>query len=121
MAMIDWPWNLCTVVLEGYEIDQDEPVRRTEMDDGLVQQKTRFSEVFKLRSFDVLVKESDIPAFRRWVADNGNTFFNFRDFEDGTVRETRVRGGKIPLQRSGSEWLDGERLYRGSVTLEGFE
>ena len=131
MAAVDWPWASCTVRLSSYDIDEDENVRRTQFDSGLIQQKRISVRPMTTRTIEVLVKISQLAAWRQWIAANGADWFNFRDWEKtdyttdpptaAAVRDVRIRGGKIPLQFIEDELLDGEEFFRGRATLEGFE
>lgn len=131
MATVDWPWNLCTVRLVDYAIDEDDNVRRTQFDSGAVQQKQLSIRPMTSREFQVNVKQSNLEAFRQWTRANGIDWFNFRDWDRTdfstdpptatAVRDCRIRGGKIPLQYVDDELYDGEEYWRGRVVLEGFE
>lgn len=126
MAAVDWPWDLCTVIVDGYGLDDANNVRRTPMQDGAIEQKRITSFPFKVREFEVIVKQSNVKAFRAWVRANGFQWFNFRDVDDdpadNIIPECRIVGGTIALRRMSrqEETLDGEAVWRGTAELEGF-
>lgn len=121
MATENWPWDLATIVVDAYELDDADNVRRTPMADGAVDQRQISNKVFKIRRFEVLVKSSKLTAFRSWVNTHGKRWFNYTDIDDNTERDCRIVGGKIPLTRQRGQLLDGEVVWRGSGELEGYE
>ncbi len=118
MATRDWPYNLCQVIRNDYGTDREANVRRTEMQDGYIEQKRINTKPLRLREFRVDVKESNLASFESWIDDNSHTWFNFRDL-DGETRDCRVRDGKVALQQAADRW-DGERYFTGTVILEGY-
>lgn len=120
--MADWPWAACSVHLDGYDLVRGASATRTALDSGLVSQKRSQGREWWTRTFRISVKVSDLADFMQWQSDAGNEFFNFRDWQDGTVRKARVVGGalSISLTRQGTDLLDGERYVQGDVTLEGY-
>ena len=122
MADQTWPWERCKVVVTDYGLNDANNVRRTPMQDGAIDQRQLQEQVFVNRTFDVLVKESDLVAFRTWEKAHAKNWFNFTDLEDGQVRDRRVVGGRINLVRQDPsvDKLDGETYWRGTVELEGY-
>ncbi len=117
-----WPWDLCKVVVDDYGLGDANNVRRTPMQDGAVDQRQIGAAPFRNRRFEVIVKDSNVPAFLTWVQENGTRWFQFVDLYDKATRNCRIVGGSVDLQRSRrqDETLDGETVWRGNVELEGF-
>ncbi len=121
MADITWPYGLCSILREGYTETVEPNVRRTEMEDGAIAQAKRSARDFNIRSFTVLVKDSDATQFRAWLSTNSNVWFNFTDL-DGIEREVRLRGGNasVQLERVPAARLEGERYGRAEIEIEGY-
>ena len=117
---MNWPADeIVQTEIDDHEIDDADNVRRTTLQDGLVQQQRLNTRGLKVRRFNVAVPADRVAEFRQWVADHGSGFFNFRDPEDGVVRECRIQGGKIPLRCVRGERLaNGSKFYRGLAVLE---
>ena len=122
MAAIDWPWNLVTIQFEDYGLGTDSDVRRTDFEDGAVGQVQKQSRALDVRRVNLIVKLSDVAAFRSYLRMHGNKWFNFRDFEDGADRECRIRGGRgaVELRGASGRRFEGERYMRASAELEGW-
>ena len=120
MAVASFPWDLCRVDYGGYTIGADPDVERTQFDDGLVRQETNRTLPLELRSFRIIVKESNIAGFRAWLRANGNALFDFKNFETAAVVEAKIRGGYGSVQLTGveGERLDGERIVEAQIELE---
>ena len=120
MASADWPWDLAVIDFDGYTAGSAPDVERTPFEDGAVRQEETADSPMDNRSFRISVKQSNLVAFRAWLAANGAGWFNFRDFEDATVRERRIVGGRAAVQLRGvdGEYLDGELFWRAEVQLE---
>ena len=132
MASVDWPWDLCSIRIGNYTLDDDENVRRTAFESGSISQKRVATRTMRTREFDVMVKVSNVDDFRDFIRDHGNDFFNFADWESAqvepgmdldpvTTRDARIRGGRIPLRLVEGDLLDGERYFTGRAVLEGFD
>ena len=122
MAAIDFPYSLCTIEYPNFEYGADNDVERTPFEDGTVRQAQIVSRSFDTRTISVVVKQSDLSAFHAWLRANANSFVNFRDVSDMTIRDVRIRGGRagVSLVAVQNQRLDGERFWRGQMTLEGF-
>ena len=121
MAAIDWPWNLATIEFAGYTFGSGPDVDRTPFEDGAIRQEEIADSPMDNRNFRIKVKESNLTAFRTWLKNNGASWFNFRDFEDGTTRERRIVGGRRAVQLRGVDdgtYLDDEIYSQADVILE---
>ena len=120
MATMTWPdHDVVQTEIDDHEIDDGDNVRRTSFADGYIEQKRLSTRALKVRRFNVAVPMDKVAEFRQWVADHGNDWFNFRDPEDGVIRECRIQGGKVPLRRAEDRLLPGGRkFYRGLAVLE---
>lgn len=119
-----WPHDLARIVVDRYGLTYGDNTRRTLMQDGAVDQRRIAEAPPKLRTFDVLVRDSALADFQAWVRKvGGDTWFLLRDLDDNTERRVRILGGRIPLTRQRdrlhADRLPPERYWRGSVTLEG--
>lgn len=121
MAAITWPYDLCTILRDGYTETVDENVRRTQLEDGAVSQARTASRDFRVRRLSVLVTDSNATAFLKWTSDNANAWFNYTDL-DGQQREVRLRGGNstVQLVRQAGRRLNGERFGRAEIEIEGY-
>lgn len=130
MAAVDWPYNLCVITLSEYTLEDDENVRRTPFDDGLIAQRTRNTRVMQSREFQLFVKQSNVVRFQEFMRTSGAGFFNFRDWvmtdfstdppTPAAMVDARVRGGRIALRYVEDSRLDGERYFEGRGVIEGF-
>ena len=122
MAAIDFPYTLCTVEYPGFEYGADSDVLRTTFEDGSVRQAVTQSRSFDTRTISIAVKQSNLDSFLGWLRTNANSFLNFRDVHDQTIRDVRIRGGRagVALRAVENERLDNERFWRGQMVLEGF-
>ena len=122
MAAVSWPWDLCTVVMDGYTLAPDNDVNRTPFEDGLTRQARNRSLTLQTRSIRYMVKKSNYVAFTEWARDHAHAWFNWSDYEDGKTREMRVRGGyaqMATLEFQPFQYLEGEPIYTGQCVLEG--
>ena len=122
MATMTWPGDdVLQTEIDDHEIDDGDNVRRTQFSDGFIEQKRINTRGLKVRRLNVVVPIDKVAEFRTWVETNGTEWFNFRDPEDGIVRECRIQGGKIPLRRVQGQLLPGGwKFYRGLAVLEGY-
>lgn len=120
MAAIDWPSDLCKVLRDGHTESFAPNVRRTDFADGAIAQRRQTTNSWMVRSFTIVVLQSNLAAFQTWLHENGHKDFNFRDW-DGTTRDARLRGGAggISLE-AGSGLMEDERYYTGEAEVEGF-
>ena len=120
--MAAWPWDLCKIRLADYQLGRESDVDRSVFDSGEISQLKKFTRGFQTREFEVMVKVRNVVAFRKWLDGNAHTWFDFRDWEDKTIRRVRVRGGAgaVALRVKDGERLDGERYLTSRVTLEGY-
>lgn len=117
-----WPGeDVAETEIDAHEIDDANNTRRTQFADGYIAQKRLATKGLKIRRLNVVVPMDKVAEFREWVETNGNDWFNFRDPEDGVIRDCRIQGGKIPLRRVEGRLLsDGRKFYRGLAVLEGY-
>ena len=122
MAAIDWPWNLVTILLAGFEYQPDPDVERTSFEDGSIRQATIRTRSYDVRRFEFVVMASNYDAFDAWLRANSNELINFRDPTDKVVRDVRIRGGRasVSLRAVEGQRLRRERFWRGSIELEGY-
>ena len=120
MAAVTWPYGLAKVLLSDYTLGEAENVRRTGFDSGAVAQKQISTVPLITREFDIVVKVSHVAQFRQWVRENGVSFFNFRDWEDGVQREARIQGGRVELRHVEGDRFEGERYMTARLVLEGY-
>ena len=124
MASVDWPWDLCSIRIGNYTLDDDENVRRTAFESGSISQKRVATRTKRTREFDVMVKVSNVDDFRGFIRDHGNDFFNFADWESAQVephgpRSRNHKGCSHPWRAYPSpvlegDLLDGERYFTGT-------
>ena len=122
MAAIDWPWDLVTIFLDGFEYQPDPDTERTQFEDGSVRQAKTVTRSYDVRRFEFVVLASNFAEFDLWLREHGNEFVNFRDPADKMIRDVRVRGGRAAVTRRAvsGQRLRGERFWRGNIELEGY-
>ena len=126
MATIDWPTNLAVILGNDYTLDRGDAYQRTPFEDGYIEQKKRGTHAASLRTFQVIVLDRNLVAFRAWEAQHAGAWFNYTDPEDGVTRDCRVIGGKVQLRKARDfVALEGvtmgyERYWRGQAALEGY-
>ena len=122
MAAINWPWDLVTILLNGFEYQPDSDVERTTFEDGSIRQAKTATRSYDVRRFEFVVVASNYVAFDTWLRANGNKLVNFRDPVDKGVRDVRIRGGRaaVSLRAVTDQRLRRERFWRGNIELEGY-
>ena len=117
-----WPENLATLTLDGYQRTSGNDVERSDFDSGDIAQHKLFTRVMRGREARVTVKQSNYDAFDAWMAMNAHAPFDFTDWESGTSRQVRIRGGYagLTLIYVEGQRLDGERIYSGRCVFEGY-
>lgn len=117
-----WPYGLAKPVADDYGLSDAARVSRTALASGPVHQ-TAAPLAFKVRRFDCLVRDRNVPAFRDWVRRVGSRFFVLRDLDDGEERSVRIVGAVVPLNRQPdrliADGMPAERYWRGTVEVEG--
>lgn len=102
MATIDFPSDLVEIRAPGYRAGRGNDVRRTEFEDGFVEQRKSNSLASRRREFEIIVKQSNFAEFDRWLDNNGHRKFNFSPFEhnidvedaeSATTYDARIVGG----------------------------
>ena len=107
------------VTADGYRLGRDSDVERSEFDDGLIRQEKRFAGALRTRGVrGWLASDEDQVRFAAWAEANAHAWFDWRDSEDGTVRQARVRGGAAGID-STARVRDGVRTWDFELTLEG--
>ncbi|MCY4374304.1 MAG: hypothetical protein OXC31_11070 [Spirochaetaceae bacterium] len=124
MALQKFPFHLAKVVLDDYGLGADvNQLGRTAIASGPPNQRPAQVQ-FKTRTFDILVRESDLKAFRGWLDQHGHEWLLYPDVDDHVERQVRIVGGTVALQRQRdllvADRKAPERCWRGVVQLEGF-
>ena len=118
--MEDWPWDLCRIDFDRYRRGRDPAVRRTPFEDGAVEQAKTQSLTYRVQSFRIHVKDSNVKAMEAWLERHETAHFNYRDFIDEEVKTARLRGGagSVTLVAVDGVLWENERVFQGEVTLE---
>lgn len=135
MADVDFPFDICHISATDYGTARSSTVRRTEMEDGFIQQKKTQSTARRIHEFEVTVKNSDKETFETWLDTNGDGEFNFISFtetmdldpfpedfasiSDDLKYDARIVGGAagIQLRLQAGRRVDGY-IWTGSMTVE---
>ena len=116
--MAAWP-SYALVDRDAYGQQQDSDVARTTLEDGAIQQARRYTEAFDVRQVEAVLKtDADYVRWMAWARQYGHTWFGWRDTEDATTRQVRIRGGLGAVERT-PVIHGGQRTWRLSLELEG--
>jgi len=120
-ASENWPETLVMILANGYaEVPGPEP-RRTQLEDGAVEQAVTSGATLLTRSFTFWVLQSNYDSFVGWIRQVNVSDFNYEDI-DGTRRVVSIVGGaaSVSLELVGDQLIGGERYWSGQIQLEGF-
>lgn len=113
-----WP-SYANVEADGYGLGRDLDVERTGFDDGFVRQEQRFASAMDTRRVSGwLASDADLARFRTWAEANAHAWFDYRDTEDGTVRQVRVRNGAGGIRYT-ARVRENTRTWDFELELEG--
>ena len=119
--MASWPWDKVVIMQDDYGWELGPKNRRTAFEDGVAREEKIGTKPVKTRSFQIRVKQSNLAEVRTWLETNGDDEFEFRDFEDETVRGCHLVGGERSVAWAvGQGLLDDELFWQADVLLESF-
>ena len=107
--MADYPSTLPLPEGSTYEFEFGSQVVRSDMDDGVARQRSRFSTHVDDLPVTIFLSDSELIEFERFVREDinrGVSWFNMdlRDGEGLRPMEVRIQDGKYNIKKIGMKW-----------------
>jgi len=107
--MADYPSTLPLPEGSNYEFSFGSQVIRSDMDDGMARQRSRFSSHVDVMPVTVYYDDEELVEFERFVREDinrGVSWFNMdlRDGEGLRPMEVRIQEGKYSIKKIGLKW-----------------